>query len=158
MALSHVRVPAGPPAGARAAFDLEVRQTRREDRGGNRRLYSKHVTALVKHVTARGLRVLLPLRTHRFFRPFGRSEMFHPDWQERRGLNERRGGVNGPDRVRTGHGRYRSSSGRRTWYMVQGKQRSANVQAPSSAVQQACRGAPARRQLGVLSKRNVPRA
>eukprot|EP00964_Phaeocystis_antarctica_P013745 scaffold7545_cov42-Phaeocystis_antarctica.AAC.2 len=31
--------------------------------------------------------------------------------------------------------------------MVQGKQRSANVQAPSSAVQQACRGAPARRQL-----------
>eukprot|EP00964_Phaeocystis_antarctica_P100276 scaffold65950_cov62-Phaeocystis_antarctica.AAC.1 len=43
--------------------------------------------------------------------------------------------------------RYRSSSGRRTWYMVQGKQRSANVQAPSSAVQQACRGAPARRQL-----------
>eukprot|EP00964_Phaeocystis_antarctica_P016857 scaffold9290_cov63-Phaeocystis_antarctica.AAC.2 len=35
--------------------------------------------------------------------------------------------------------RYRSSSGRRTWYMVQGKQRSANVQAPSSAVQQGCR-------------------
>ena len=32
---------------------------------------------------------------------------------------------------------YRASSGWRTWYVVQGKQRSANVQAPSSAVQQA---------------------
>ena len=41
---------------------------------------------------------------------------------------------------------YRANSGRRTWYMAQGKQRSANVHAPSSAVQQAYREALARQQ------------
>ena len=101
-------------------------------------MYSKHVTALVKHVTAVCGSYFPLLVEHIVFSDPLVSEMFHPDWQERRGLNERRrkSGEQMIDvkpsiclsiyRVRTGHGMVQVKQRSANMVHVQGKQRSAN--------------------------------